>query len=295
MKMKKGLLKALFFILIAFFAVRFVSFEQSQTTNVSPLAKNIVKATSKPTPSMAPTTAPTPTPVPTPTPTPIPTGYCLNVPVLFYHHIQPQADAVANKQTSVSTDINYFEQQLAYLNDNKYVSISALDLVNALKNHAGLPGKSVVVTIDDGYSDVYTNVFPLIKRYTIRVSLLIPSGLIGNAGYLTWDQLNDMKNSGLVYLIDHSWSHYSLPAGSTEKIKYEVETAKSQIEQYTGQKVELFGYPYGVFDNRTIQVLNEDGFLGAFTTLPGAYQCDSFIMALHRTRIGNSSLSYYGL
>jgi len=30
----------------------------------------------------------------TPTPTPIPLiGYCLNVPVLMYHHIQPNAQA----------------------------------------------------------------------------------------------------------------------------------------------------------------------------------------------------------
>lgn len=286
--MNKGL-GALFFILIAFFAIRlFVADDQTQKNLSSPLAK------SSNTPKPTPTPTPTPTPVPTPTPTPIPTGYCLHVPVLFYHHIQPQSEAIANKQTSVSTDVGYFDQQMAYLNQKGYTTISALDLVAALKNHTGVPANSVVVTLDDGYIDQFTNALPIARKYNIKLNLLIASGLLNNSGFMNWGQVNEIKNSG-GYIVNHSWSHYSLPAGSIEKIKYEVETAKSQIEQYTGQKVDVFGYPYGSFDSRSIQVLNQDGFLGAFSTLPGTFQCDSFIMALHRTRIGNSSLAYYGL
>lgn len=290
--MRKNLFKALFFVLIALLAVRFLSIERTsqQKTVTSPLAKTNIKAT----PSSTPSSTPKPTPVPTPTPTPVPSGYCLNVPVIFYHHIQPQAEAVANKQTSVSTDMGYFEQQLAYLNDHGYTSITALDLVNALRNHTGLPAKSIVVTLDDGYGDVFSNAFPLIKRYNIRVSLMIPTGLIGNSGFAAWDQLREMKNSGLVYFVDHTWSHYSVQ-NNLEKIRYEIETARSQIEENLGQKTDLFAYPYGTFTNPEIQVLREDNFLGAFSTLPGSYQCDSFIMTLHRIRIGNAQLSYYGL
>lgn len=294
MKLKfKSSNKALFFILIslvflAFLSIGIVSNQKSEVK--APLA---VAQTPKPTAKPTPTPSPIPTPSPSPSPAPL-IGYCLHVPVLFYHHIQPQANAVLNKQTSVSTDINYFEQQLAYLNDHGYTTVTALDLVNALKNHTGLPGKSIVVTIDDGYADVYTNLFPLIKRYNIRVSLLIASGLVGNSGFVTWDQLNEMKNSGLVYFVDHSWSHYSVGLADLNKIHYEIETAKAQIERYLGQKVDLFGYPYGAFTNPEIQVLQQDGFLGAFSTIPGSWQCDSFIMTLHRTRIGNASLAYYG-
>lgn len=290
--MKKSIFKALFFLLIALFAVRFLSLERAsqQKTMTSPLAMVNTKVTS--TPTASPT--PKPTPVPTPTPTPVPSGYCLNVPVLFYHHIQPQAEAVANKQTSVSTDVGYFERQLAYLNDHGYTSITALDLVNALRNHAGVPSKSVVVSLDDGYGDVYTNAFPLIKRYNIKVSLMIATGLVGNSGFVTWDQLREMKNSGLIYFVDHTWSHYSVQ-NNIDKIHYEIETARSQIEGNLGQKTDLFAYPYGAFTNLEIQVLREDNFLGAFSTLPGSYQCDSFIMTLHRTRVGNAQLSYYGL
>lgn len=256
---------------------------------VSPLAKTPVKI-SNPTPKATPISTPTLTPSPTPTPN---YGFCLYVPVLYYHHIQPQAEAVASNQTSVSTDLGFFDQQMAYLNSHGYTTISALDLVTAIRSHTGVPPKSAVVTLDDGYSDVYTNAFPVIKKYNIHVSLMIPTGLIGNPGFATWGQLSEMKNSGLVYFIDHTWSHYSVQ-NNISKIHYEIETAKSQIEQYLGQPVSLFAYPYGTFTNLEVEVLKEDNFLGAFSTLPGVYQCESFIMTLHRTRIGNAPLSAYG-
>lgn len=290
MKLKnRGFYKALFFVLIAllllrFYAVKIGSVEENKIK--SPLSISKV-FTSSPTPT------PTPTPVPTPTPTPVPVGYCLNVPVLFYHHIQPQADAIANKQTSQSVDAGIFDQQMAYLNQKGYTTISALDLVNALKNHTGVPANSVVVTFDDGYIDQYNHAFPIARKYNIKLNLLIASGLLNNSGFMNWGQVNEIKNSG-GYIVDHTWSHYSLPAGSLEKIKYEVETGRSQIESFTGQKADVFGYPYGSFNNLSIKVLQDDGFLGAFSTIGGTYQCDSFIMALHRTRIGNSSLAYYG-
>src|SRR5581483_4974110 len=260
----------------------------------SPCASSGCEAKIYPTPSTTPKLTLTPTVKPTPSPSPVYHGYCLYVPVLYYHHIQPQAEAVANKQTSVSIDTVFFENQMAYINSHGYTVISALDLVNALRNHTALPPKSIVVTIDDGYSDLYTYAFPIIKRYNIHVSLMIPSGPVGNSGFITWDQLREMQSSGLIYFVDHSWSHYAAN-NNLSKIKYEVETARSQIENNLGQKVDLFAYPYGAYNNLEIQVLKEDGFLGAYSTLGGGYQCDSYIYTLHRIRIGNAPLSAYGL
>lgn len=184
---------------------------------------------------------------------------------------------------------------MAYLNQTGYTTITALDLVNALKNHTGFPPRSILITIDDGYDDVYAYAFPILKKYNIKASLLIPSGLVNNPGYATWDQLREMKGSGLIYFVDHTWSHSYLPSDSLEKVKSEIETGKSQIEQNLGQTANVFGYPYGASNNLSIQVLQQDGFLGAFSTIGGSYQCEGFIMTLHRNHIGNAQLNAYGL
>lgn len=206
-------------------------------------------------------------------------GFCLNVPILLYHHVQSEI----------------FDQQMVYLTSHGYTAISVGQLVNALRTHTLLPSKSVVITLDDGYKDAYENAFPIFRKYNLVGNVMVITGLVGGLDYLSWSQIEEMARSNLIYFSDHSWSHYSLTRGLDEKIKFEVKTAKQQLEEHTGQKVDLFTYPYGSFDNNVIRILQEDGFLGAFSTIPGFTQCDSFIMALHRNRIGTAPLSAYGL
>lgn len=238
--------------------------------------------------------------VPTTKPTPKPTstsqvGYCLKVPVPIYHHIEPEVQAKSEGHVSLTVDPSAFENDLAYLNNTKYNTISAGDLVQALLAKRQLPPKPIVLTMDDGYEDIFLYAFPLLKKYNIRANLMIPTGLIGNNGYLTWDQLREMVNTGLVTAYDHTWSHYSLINATPDKMRQEILTAKTQLEQNLGTKVDVFAYPYGSENPNVINFLQANGFKAAFSTIPGMYQCDSFIMTLHRTRIGNLPLSSYGL
>ncbi len=228
-------------------------------------------------------------------PEPVYTGYCLTVPVLMYHHVQPQAQAVEKKQTTVSMDSGVFDQHMAYLASRGYNTITVKQLVDALRTKTALPPKSIAITLDDGYRDAYEYAYQSFKRYNITANLMIPTGLLEGADYLTWGQLIEMKGSGLIYVSDHTWSHYGVGGTNAEKIKYEIMLGKSQLEGRLGQPQEIFTYPYGTFGNTAIEILKQNGFSGAFSTLPGTVQCDSFIMSLHRTRIGNSPLSAYGL
>jgi peptidoglycan/xylan/chitin deacetylase (PgdA/CDA1 family) len=250
------------------------------------LKKNIAKNVSLITPSLLPTATPTPAPL---------IGYCLRVPVLMYHHIQPEAAAKEFGQTSLTVDSSMFAQQMAYLAASGYTPIWANELVNALLTHIGLSGKPIVITMDDGYADNDIYALPVLRQYGFKANLMLASGLVGsNSDMLTWGQVNDLKNNG-VYITNHTWSHWSITKGPQDKIESEIDTAQNQIQQYTGQTVNIFTYPYGAFNNNAIETLQKKGYLGAFSEIPGQYQCDSFIMTLHRTRVGNAPLSYYGI
>jgi peptidoglycan/xylan/chitin deacetylase (PgdA/CDA1 family) len=189
-----------------------------------------------------------------------------------------------------------FDQQMAYLSANGYTPIYANELINALLTHSQLPGKPVMVTMDDGYADNAVYALPVLQKYNIKANLMLASGLVGgNSDMLTWDQVNQLKSSGLIYFTNHTWSHYAVSNGPQSKIDSEIDIAQSQIQDHTGQTVNVFTYPYGNFNNNAIETLQRKGYIGAYSTIPGQYQCDSFIMTLHRTRIGNASLSAYGL
>ena len=234
----------------------------------------------------------TPTPIPKPT---IPPGFCLSVPVIFYHHVEPMAQATTAGHAQLTVDSEKFETHMQYLNDRGYTSITAEELVTAVINHTSLPGKPIVVSIDDGYLDIYSYAFPILKKYNIKTSLFISTGLLGNSGYMNWENLREMVGSGLVSIYNHTWSHYSLGRGDSSKIAYEIDTAQGQFEQYLGRKPTIFAYPYGITSQAAVDVLKKSGFAGAFTTASSWYQCDSRLYFLPRIRIGNAPLSYFGL
>jgi peptidoglycan/xylan/chitin deacetylase (PgdA/CDA1 family) len=220
--------------------------------------------------------------------------YCLNVPVLLYHHIEPIAQAQKEGHAQLTVDSNYFDQQMAYLAKNGYHAISSDELADALIRHQALPAKSIVVTIDDGYEDNYTYAFQILKKYNITGNFAIPSGLIENKGYMTWSQLKEIASNSNMHIYNHTWSHAALGGASKDKIEYEIITANKQFESNLGKHINIFYYPYGSFSPLAIDVLKEQGFIAAFSTIGGRMQCESYIYVLRRERIGNEPLSSYG-
>lgn len=224
----------------------------------------------------------------------IPEDFCLNVPVLLYHHIQPLAEAAQLGHSQLTVDSNYFDEQMAYLAASGYHSLSADELTDALIHHRVLPDKSILVTFDDGYDDNYTYAFQILKKHNIAGNFMIATGLIENKGYMTWDNLKEMAGNPLMHIYNHTWSHVSLDGAGKDKIEFEIATANKQLEENLGKNVGIFTYPYGSFNQLVIGVLREHGFRSAFSTINGTTQCESYIFALRRTHIGNAPLASYG-
>jgi len=227
-----------------------------------------------------------------PTPEPEFTGYCLNVPILMYHHVQPWSQAQEKWQTALTVDNNTFDTHMAYLKSAGYTTISSSQLAQALINHSSVPTKSIVITLDDGYLDAYTYALPILQKYQMHADFLIPTGLLNNPDYMTGDQLKAALATGLISTINHTYSHFNLGAGNTEKISFEVLTAKKQLAEF-GKDSAIFGYPYGTV--AATKFLQENGYIAGLSTIQGQIQCDSFLISLNRTRIGNLPLSSYGL
>jgi peptidoglycan/xylan/chitin deacetylase (PgdA/CDA1 family) len=101
--------------------------------------------------------------------------------VLAYHRVDLDSNYPWTI-TPVTPDI--FELEMEYLHRNYHV-IPLDELCNALENLDELPPNTAVVTIDDGYKDVYTNAYPVLKKYNIPATVFLTTGLIGT-GELLW-------------------------------------------------------------------------------------------------------------
>lgn len=220
--------------------------------------------------------------------------YCMEVPVVTYHHIQPlqMADLLGHKVLTVDSEI--FDTQIKYLKEQGYTAISAADLVDAVHTRTHLPEKSIVVTIDDGYDDNYTYAFMTAKKYQFMLNFMIPTDLINTSGYMQWDHLQEMVGSPYARIYNHTTSHAPLGLLTKDQIVTEVTHANADLEAKLGLKNTIVTYPYGSYDTEAINTLKELGTQGAFSTDTGSQHCLSTIMRLPRIRIGNAPMSEYG-
>ena len=241
----------------------------------------------------------TPTLIPTATPTPITVegmsqnyGPCAKVSVLMYHHIQEEEIAKKNGQTNLTVTPEFFRKHLQYLKDNNYSVITMAELKNFFDNGVKLPSKPVLITIDDGYKDNYEVAYPILKEFGARATIFTATGLLNNPGYMTWDDLNQMKD--LVYFANHTWSHHS-SSGTKEKLTEEITLADKQLADHGLNPQKIFAYPYGGAGKTAEEVLKTNGYEIAFTTVHGNILCKGKSLELPRIRAGNAPLKSYGL
>lgn len=254
-------------------------------------------------PSQIPTVAPTPTVTPQPKITGKPTpakqskqkaqalgmavGPCKKIPILMYHH-------VADKNGSLYVRPDIFVKQMDYLVQKGYVTVTLPEIVAHLAVGQNLPPKTVAMTFDDGYLDNYSNAYPVLTQRNLKATIFIITQLLGGSEYLTWEQVREMAGNSLITIGDHTLSHRALPKLSKEEMRNEILSAKNILEANLGIKVSVFAYPYGNTDKEIEKVLQEGGFTAAVINRSGSV-CARLPYEIPRIRVGNASLSAYGL
>lgn len=190
--------------------------------------------------------------------------------VLMYHHISPLPDE-EDEQFLFTVSPDMFARQLEFLKQNGYTPLSQQDLHRAFTaGQTDIP-KPVMLTFDDGHADNYTNLFPLLKQYRVPALIFLITQRVGTAGYLTWEQVREMHQSGLVAFGSHTCSHRRLRSLSDEEIWQEITQSKKILEEKLGAPVLSFCYPYGAggFDERVRPKVLQAGYLFDFSTKKG--------------------------
>ena len=253
-------------------------------------------------PTLSPTATITPSPTITLTPTPKPLtfeemnqlyGPCAKVSVLMYHHVKNFEEAKANKKDKLTVSPEMFRKQLEYLRDRGYRVAGINELVNFFESDGELLSKTVLLSFDDAYEDVYSVAWPILKEFGYTAVVFTPTGLVENPNYLSWQKILEMGNGG-IYFGNHTWSHQG-SGGSGEKLTKEIETAGIQLSERGLDSLKIFAYPYGTTNMTEKQILENKGYRLAFTTKRGNILCQKQRFQLPRIRVGNSQLSDYGL
>jgi peptidoglycan/xylan/chitin deacetylase (PgdA/CDA1 family) len=193
----------------------------------------------------------------------------VSVPILLYHRF---GATVADGMT-ITTPV--FESHLRFLKENGYIVIPLRQLVAYyLKNGPPPPAKSVVIVEDDAHKSVYTDMLPLAKKYNVPVTVFVYPSAISNAKYaMTWDQLRELKRTGLFDFQSHTYWHPNFkkdrrkmkPAEFEKSVEMQLVKSKARIEKELAVKVEMLAWPFGIYDEYLLKKAATAGYIATFT------------------------------
>ena len=153
-------------------------------------------------------------------------------------------------------------------------------MIQGIKANRVFSKKTAVITFDDGYDDVYTNGFRILKEYGFPATAFVLPDLVGREGYMTWAQLRDMRGSGLIAVESHTLSHTYLPEVSEDAQRREISGSKRAMEKAMGGEVKYFAYPVGGFTDSVKAMVQEAGYEAACTTNRGFNRLNKDVYAL---------------
>lgn len=186
----------------------------------------------------------------------------VEIPILLYHDFVknvPDEDNFNYINTSES-----FEENIKVIIENGYTIISMKELDDAYNGRIELPEKPILINFDDGYYSNYEYIYPILKKYNVKVSIFIVTDKIGKEmdgiKYLSWNDCLEMQNGGLVEIFSHSKRHMFYNRFPIKEISQDVIESYKLIEEKLGKKdFKVFAYPYGAYTKQTVRRLKNIG------------------------------------
>jgi peptidoglycan/xylan/chitin deacetylase (PgdA/CDA1 family) len=175
------------------------------------------------------------------------------LPVLNYHKITSGNDA--DFLTVSTAQLRY---HFDYLNKNGYTTIFMSELLAHVEQKKPLPARPVMITLDDGYRDNFTSLYPLLKEYNIKANIFLVAGFIQAPDnkhaapnpmgeFMHVDEAvvmsKDMVEFGL-----HTYSHQSYSKLSLPEIEADIKKTKARLHELGIPLQPCHAYTFGAYN-----------------------------------------------
>jgi peptidoglycan/xylan/chitin deacetylase (PgdA/CDA1 family) len=170
------------------------------------------------------------------------------LPILMYHKITP------DENSFLSVSVLKLKQHFNYLQQNDYRTIHFSEFLEIQKSGQKIPPKTIILTFDDAYLNNYVNLYPLLKQYKFKASIMLPVHYIGKSSawdsiadeIMNYEQLKEL-DSELVEFGLHSYAHFNYRHASIEESEKDIIQAISELNNNNLKFTEVLVYPYGGF------------------------------------------------
>jgi peptidoglycan/xylan/chitin deacetylase (PgdA/CDA1 family) len=169
---------------------------------------------------------------------------------LMYHRFNEP------KYPSTNIQMDIFKEQIKIIENSNTIFIDPNNLDKEIS--AIHKTKSILLTIDDGFSSFYENAWPHLKNKKIPFILFISTREVGKNGYMTWDQIREVQKSKIGIIGNHSHTHDYLVDMDKEKINYDIDQSIKILKKELGYNPNYFSYPFGEYSLDFINIIKQN-------------------------------------
>lgn len=194
------------------------------------------------------------------------------LPILMYHGVDARPSVV-------TIPPERFRWQMEWLYHHGYTCLPLSELSHILRAGDDFPKRCVVLTFDDGYQSLYTEVFPVLQLYGFTATVFLVSGFcdknnrwlgqpmnIPTMNLLTWREIHEMARHGIEFG-SHTVNHPRLDRLDADTLNDEIVQSKAILQDRLGKPVTLFAYPYGRFTEQVKEIVRNTYDLACSTRL----------------------------
>ncbi|MCK4325702.1 polysaccharide deacetylase family protein [bacterium] len=235
-----------------------------------------------------------------------------SIPVITYHHVN------CHLGDTVTVTPEYFEEQMRYLGQRGYNTIFLKELISCLEQKKAPPEKTVALTFDDGYLDNWLYAYPILKKYKMKATIFVitspirdrhsnstpeisphsetrPAAVLGKGlsdHYLSWAEMREMEDSGLVDIQCHTHSHQRLDSPEVD-CHNELSLSKKLIDEHLKKDCSFIAWPWGTCNEEVIALARQLGYRGAVITKKGPNTPASDPMKIRRFDTEKGNLGWF--
>lgn len=212
----------------------------------------------------------------------------LTVPILMYHRVG-RLPTVSDPFPGLTVQPAVFATQMEWLARHGFHAITPRQLFDALEWGASLPPRPVLITFDDGYTDILWNAAPVLHRLGWPAAAFVITDRVNgpDPSFLTWRDLRDLERDGFT-IGSHTVHHPDLATLPPAQAWLELTQSRHVLQDHLRAPIDWFAYPIGAEDRRVVRLVRKAGYLLAFTTRPGVTQSAREPFLLRRYEITRS-------
>ena len=219
-----------------------------------------------------------------------PEEYTRTVPVLMYHHFEPEGN-----NSAILTAAS-FERHMHLLAEAGFHAVTPAEMADYVLRGTPLPENPVCITMDDGYLSNYEVAFPVLRETGLKATIFPIGVSVGKTTYkdtdipiiphFSWEQAAEMQASGVIDIQSHTYDMHQVQAVETQNpcrscacplegeseadfiaaMTADLERFRSGYEAHGFGPLTALAYPTGRYTALTEILVHESGIPVTFST-----------------------------